>query len=147
MLFPHIGNPTLLLTINTFNRMQVYEFVSDRFVAIHVQHKFEGLLFNRIPGIRKLNWRLVANSSVLWGSKTRANQAVGTGMPLPDGHKPIHFGVLTSRVPYVELGYGIDNIFKVFRIQGTHRLTYLGNTNNGIPVDRFVIKGSASFSF
>lgn len=147
LLFPHIGNPTLLLTINTFNRMQFYEFVSDRFVAIHVQHKFEGLLFNRIPGIRKLNWRLVANADALWGSQTRANQAVETFKPLPDGLKPVHIGSLNGRIPYLELGYGIDNIFKIFRIQGIHRLTYLGNTSNGIPVDRFVIKGSASFSF
>ncbi|MDB5241679.1 MAG: hypothetical protein JWP57_2304 [Spirosoma sp.] len=147
LLFPHIGNPTPLLTINTFNRMRFYEFVSDRFVAIHVQHKFEGLLFNRIPGIRKLNWRLVANADALWGSERAENQAVSTSIPLPDGVKPIHIGALNGRVPYVELGYGIDNIFKIFRIQGIHRLTYLDNINNGLPVDRFVIKGSASFSF
>jgi hypothetical protein len=147
LLFPHVGNPTPLLTINTFNRMQFYEFVSDRFVAVHVQHKFEGLLFNRIPGIRKLNWRLVANADALWGSESRANRSVETYRPLPDGRKPVHIGVLNGRVPYVELGYGIDNIFKIFRIQGIHRLTYLGTTHNGLPVDKFVIKGSASFSF
>jgi hypothetical protein len=147
LLFPHIGNPTPLLTINTFNRMQFYEFVSDRFVAVHVQHKFEGLLFNRIPGIRKLNWRLVANADVLWGSESRANRNVETYKPLPGGVKPVHIGVLNSHIPYVELGYGIDNIFKIFRIQGIHRLTYLGTTHNGLPVDSFVIKGAASFSF
>ena len=147
LLFPHIGNPTPLLTINTFNRMQFYEFVSDRFVAIHVQHKFEGLLFNRIPGIRKLNWRLVANADALWGSETRASQAFNTGKLLPNGHKPTHLGALNGKIPYLELGYGIDNIFKIFRIQGIHRLTYLGNTNNGLPIDRFVIKGSATLSF
>lgn len=147
LLFPHIGNPTPLLTINTFNRMQFYEFVSDRFVAVHIQHKFEGLLFNRIPGIRKLNWRLVANADALWGSQTRANQAIETFKPLPGGLKPIHIGTLNGRIPYLELGYGIDNIFKLFRIQGIHRLTYLNNTNNGLPVNRFAIKVSASFSF
>ncbi|WP_080239215.1 DUF5686 and carboxypeptidase-like regulatory domain-containing protein [Spirosoma rigui] len=147
LLFPHVGNPTPLLTVNTFNRMQFYEFVSDRFVAVHVQHKFEGLLFNRIPGIRKLNWRLVANADALWGSESRANRNVETYKPLPGGTKPVHIGVLNGRVPYVELGYGIDNIFKIFRIQGIHRLTYLGTTHNGMPVDKFVIKGSASFSF
>ncbi|MBC3784163.1 DUF5686 and carboxypeptidase-like regulatory domain-containing protein [Spirosoma utsteinense] len=147
LLFPHVGNPTPLLTINTFNRMQFYEFVSDRFVAIHIQHKFEGLLFNRLPGIRKLNWRLVANADALWGSETRANRAVETFKPMPDGLKPIHIGSLNGRIPYVELGYGIDNIFKIFRIQGIHRLTYLGAGSNGLPIDKFVVKGSASFSF
>jgi hypothetical protein len=146
LLFPHIGNPTPLLTTNTFNRMQFYEFVSDRFVAVHIQHKFEGLLFNRLPGIRKLNWRLVANADVLWGSMSRSNKAVETFKPLPDGFKPVHFGSLDGSKPYLELGYGIDNIFKIFRIQGIHRLTYLEG-HNGLPVDRFVIKGAASISF
>jgi hypothetical protein len=147
LLFPHIGNPTPLLTINTFNRMQFYEFVSDRFVAIHMQHKFEGLLFNRIPLIRKLNWRLVANADALWGNLSKNNQAFETGKPLASGFKPTHFGALNGAKPYLELGYGIDNIFKLFRIQAIHRLTYLEPNRNGIPVDRFVIKGSANFSF
>lgn len=127
--------------------MQFYEFVSDRFAAIHVQHKFEGLFFNRIPGIRKLNWRLIANADALWGSQSRANQTVEMFKPLPNVLKPTHFGVLSGAKPYLEVGYGIDNIFKIFRLQGIHRLTYLGVGRDGIPVDRFVIKGAAPFSF
>ncbi len=147
LLFPHIGNPTPLLTTNTFNRMQFYEFVSDQFVAIHVQHRFEGLLFNRIPGIRKLNWRLVANVDALWGSQSKANQAIETFKPLPGGLKPIHFGALNGAKPYLEVGYGIDNIFKLIRIQAIHRLTYLDAGPNGIPISPFALKASASFSF
>lgn len=147
LLFPHIGNPTPFFSINTFNRMQFYEFTSDRFVAIHVQHKFEGLLFNRIPGIRKLNWRLVANADALWGSQTPANKAVETFKELPNGLKPIHFGALNGATPYLELGYGIDNIFKVLRIQAIHRLTYLDSRPGGQPVAPFIVKAAASFSF
>ena len=147
LLFPHIGNPTPLLANNTFNRMQFYEFVSDRFVAVHIQHKFEGLLFNRIPGIRKLNWRLVANVDALWGSQSKANQEVETYLPLPGGAKPIHFGALNGSKPYVEVGYGIDNIFKLIRVQAIHRLTYLDTPHNGIPISPFALKASASFSF
>ncbi|QJW88924.1 carboxypeptidase-like regulatory domain-containing protein [Spirosoma taeanense] len=147
LLFPHIGNPTPLLTTNTFNRMQFYEFVSDRFVAIHVQHKFEGLVFNRLPGIRKLNWRLVANVDALWGSQSTANRAVETFKPLPGGLKPIHIGALQPGKPYLEIGYGIDNIFKIFRIQAIHRMTYLGAGHDGLPIKPFVLKGAASISF
>ncbi|GAB3889492.1 DUF5686 and carboxypeptidase-like regulatory domain-containing protein [Spirosoma agri] len=147
LLFPHIGNPTPLLTNNTFNRMQFYEFVSDRFVAVHIQHKFEGLLFNRIPGIRKLNWRLVANVDALWGSQSKANQDVESFKPLPGGMRPIHFGALDGSKPYMEVGYGIDNIFKIIRIQAIHRLTYLNVGPNNIPVNPFALKASASFNF
>ena len=147
LLFPHIGNPTPLLTTNTFNRMQFYEFVSDRFVAVHVQHRFEGLLFNRIPGIRKLNWRLVANVDALWGTQSKANQEVASFKLLPGGTRPVHFGTLDPAKPYMEVGYGIDNIFKLIRIQAIHRLNYLDDGPNGIPLNSFALKASASFSF
>jgi hypothetical protein len=147
MLFPHIGNPTPLLTTNTFNRMQFYEFVSDRFVAVHVQHRFEGLLFNRIPGIRKLNWRLIANFDALWGSLSKENQAVSSAKPLPDGGRPVFFGALNGAKPYMEVGYGIDNIFKLIRIQAIHRLDYLDDGPNGIPINSFALKASATISF
>ena len=147
MLFPHIGNPTPLLTTNTFNRMQFYEFVSDRFVAVHIQHRFEGLLFNRIPGIRKLNWRLVANVDALWGSMSKANHAVESVKPLPGGTRPVYFGALDGQKPYMEVGYGIDNIFKLIRIQAIHRLNYLNDGPNGIPLNSFALKASASINF
>ncbi len=147
LLFPHIGNPTPLLTTNTFNRMQFYEFVSDRFVAIHMQHKFEGFLFNRLPGIRKLNWRLVANADMLWGTMSETNQNLESNKPMSNGMRPIRFGHLDPSIPYVELGYGIDNIFKIFRVQAVHRLTYLEPGPNNIPTNRFVIKAAASISF
>ena len=147
LLFPHIGNPTPLLTTNTFNRMQFYEFVSDRFVAVHVQHRFEGLLFNRIPGIRKLNWRLVANVDALWGSMSKANQAVESMKSLPGGVRPVYFGALDGNKPYMEVGYGIDNIFKLIRIQAIHRLNYLDDGPNGIPLNSFALKASATIGF
>jgi hypothetical protein len=147
LLFPHIGNPTPLLTVNTFNRMQFYEFVSDRFVAVHIQHKFEGLLFNRLPLIRKLNWRLIANVDALWGSLSNENKTVDSRKTLPGGTRPIYFGALDGGKPYVEVGYGIDNIFKLIRIQAIHRLNYLNNSPNNIPLSSFALKASASLNF
>lgn len=147
LLFPHIGNPTPLLTTNTFNRMQFYEFVSDRFVAVHMQHRFEGFLFNRLPGIRKLNWRLVANADLLWGGLSQASRDILSNKMLSNGQRLIHFGHLNPSIPYVELGYGIDNIFKVFRVQAVHRLTYLEPGLNNISTSHFGIKAAASISF
>ena len=98
--------------------MNFYEFVSDRFVAVHVQHRFEGLLFNRIPGIRKLNWRLIANVDALWGTQSKANQSLETNKLLPNGQRSVRFGTLDPSIPYMELGYGIDNIFKLIRDSG-----------------------------
>jgi hypothetical protein len=47
--------------------------------------------------------------------------------PTDAQNRPVQgFRPLTN-VPYVEVGYGIDNIFKIFRVDATHRLTYLDN--------------------
>jgi hypothetical protein len=45
------------------------------------------------------------------------------------------FGYLDER-PFVEVGYGIENIFRVGRIDFFHRLTYLDNPD----VSRFHVK-------
>ena len=34
----------------------------------------------------------------------------------------------TNRKPYVELGYGIENIFRFVRVDFIHRVTYLDKT-------------------
>lgn len=142
LLFTHTGNPTFFFAPNTFNRMQFYEFVSDRFMTLHWQHGFDGILFNRIPLIKKLNWRLWGNADVLWGSRREPNRRVDAPQDVRPGVRPTVFGSLDPKIPYVEAGYGISNIFKVLRIQVVHRLNYLGP-----GVDRFVVKGGIEVSF
>ncbi len=142
LLFTHTGNPTFFFVPNTFNRMQFYEFVSDRFVTLHWQHAFDGVLFNRIPLIKKLNWRLWTNADVLWGSRQERTRRVDAPQEVRPGVRPTAFGALDPKIPYIEAGYGISNIFKIVRLQVVHRLNYLGP-----GVDRFVIKGGIEFSF
>ena len=40
--------------------MNYFEFITDRSATLRLDHHFEGLVLNAIPGIRALNWRLVA---------------------------------------------------------------------------------------
>ena len=49
-----------------------------------------------------------------------------------DGSTSLSFSTLDGSTPYIEVGYGIENILKVFRISAFHRLTYTGlpNTND-----------------
>jgi hypothetical protein len=44
-------------------------------------------------------------------------------------------------VPYVELGYGIENIFKFIRVDAIHRVTY----RNRPGVSTFGVKVSTQF--
>jgi hypothetical protein len=54
--------------------------------------------------------------------------------PIPE-IRPYH--VLNPNVPYAEIGYGIENIFKFIRIEVYHRLTYL---NTDYPIDKWGVK-------
>ncbi|WP_229310930.1 DUF5686 and carboxypeptidase-like regulatory domain-containing protein [Larkinella soli] len=132
-----LGNETLFRVENAYNLMNFFEFVSDKYAGVMAEHNFEGLLFNRIPAIRRLKWRFFVTGSVLVGDVSVANTAL---IPSVDeqGRPVLGFQSL-NRVPYVEVGYGIENIFKVLRIDAIHRLTYRNNPN----IATFGIKFSA----
>ncbi len=118
--------------------MDFFEFASDRYVSLRYRHHFEGFLLNKIPLIKKLKWRAVANANVLYGSVSDKNN-LNTPTVGPHGQDLVTFGRLDPSVPYVELGYGIENIFKFFRVDAFHRLTYLDDPGTR----RFGIKVSA----
>ena len=137
-----LGNQTPFYNLNSFNLMNYFEFVTDRSVSLRLDQHFEGLVLNSIPGIRALNWRLVATANLLYGSLSEAN----TRQPrrTPDGRvvQPIPS---LGQLPYVEVGYGVENIFKFIRVDFIHRVTYReqpkiidrdtpGHSNFGIKV-------------
>lgn len=119
----HLGNQTFFYTSVTSNLMDYGEFVSDHFASLRYVQHFEGFLLNRIPLIRHLKWRLTGSANIIYGGLRQANQDLNaefdeaTNETQPIGH--------FTRDPYVELGYGVENIFKVFRVEFVHRLTYL----------------------
>ncbi len=120
----HLGNETLFYTTAAFNTMNFNEFASDRFVSLRYRQSFEGFLFNSIPKVKKLKWRLVGNANVLMGSVSDQN-ILNIPVTTPNGSVLDSFGRLDPKVPYLELGYGIENIFRFFRVDFFHRMTYL----------------------
>ncbi len=121
----HLGNQSPIYTSVTYNLMNYGEFISDRYATLQYQHHFEGFLLNRIPLMRKLKWRLVGTANIIYGSISQANLDINSPIT-PDGEPTLPFGYFDNR-PYVELGYGVENIFKFLRIDFVHRLTYLNN--------------------
>jgi hypothetical protein len=113
----HQGNETYAHDHLSFNMMNYYEFVSDRYVSLWTEHHFQGFFLNHIPLIRKLHWREVISARGVMGA-------------LNDKHQHIlHFpnGLSSLSKPYYEAGFGIENILKLFRIDALWRLTYLDN--------------------
>ena len=120
----HLGNETLFYTTAAFNTMNFNEFASDQYVSLRYRHSFEGFLLNRIPLMKKLKWRAVANGNLLFGS-VRNENVLNVPSLDPAGNPLESFGRLDPTKPYLELGYGIENIFKFFRVDFFHRMTYL----------------------
>jgi len=112
----HEGNQSYWLLTSTFNKLNYFEFISDKYVGGLIENHWEGLLFDRIPLIKKLKWRLVTTGRITYGAiSSRHTQE----MLLPSFTKS--FG----KVPYAEIGFGIENIFKVGRVDLVWRLTHL----------------------
>ncbi|NQW27558.1 MAG: carboxypeptidase-like regulatory domain-containing protein [Flammeovirgaceae bacterium] len=134
----HLGNEKNFYTTVAFNTMNFNEFVSDQYLSLKYRHFFEGFLLNSIPLIRKLKWRAVANANILYGNVSDKNIE---NSPLldPKGNSLNRFGRLEPNKPYVEVGYGIENIIKFFRIDFFHRITYLDNDG----IKPFAVKISA----
>lgn len=126
LLFNHLGNQTYFYNTTSYNLMNYFEFSSDKYISLNYQHNFEGLLFNRIPVMRKLKWRLLATANILKGSLRDENLSI---YPLSDNQNSVLPPIQPlGAMPYIEVGYGIENIFKFIRIDAVHRITYLNNT-------------------
>lgn len=137
LLFIPLGNETSFYVYNAYNLMNFFEFATDRYASAHVEHNFEGLFFNRIPAIKRLKWRTLVTGRIMAGGIRPEN--VRLVAPVNDLGQPVTGFQSLGKVPYIELGYGIDNIFKLFRVDATHRLTYRDNPG----VTPFAIKVSA----
>ncbi len=139
LLKAHIGNESAFYTRAAYNLMNFSEFASSSYVALRYNHFFEGFLLNRIPLMKKLKWRLVATTNILYGNLDSDNVNL---LPLTDqnGDEVEQIGSLSDE-PYVEIGYGVENIFKILRVDFLHRLTYLDNPD----VTKFAVKFSFQF--
>lgn len=137
LLFIPLGNETSFWVYNAYNLMNFFEFATDRYASAHVEHNFEGLFFNRIPAIRRLKWRTLVTGRIMAGGVHADNARMVSPIDA-NGQTVAGFSSL-GRVPYIEFGYGIDNIFKLLRVDATHRLTYRDNPD----ATPFAVKVSA----
>jgi hypothetical protein len=126
LLVLHLGNQSPVYSPITFNLMNYGEFVSDRYASLQYRHYFEGLFFNRIPLIKKLNWRLLATANLIQGAMRQSNRDL-LALEFPDitdiDNLPV--GEFDKNKPYIEVGYGVENIFRFLRVDFVHRLNYL----------------------
>jgi hypothetical protein len=140
-LFIMRGNQSFFSNNLSYNLMDFFEFAADQYASVDYEHQFNGLFFNRIPLIKKLKWREFVNFKGVYGTMSLSNQSL---MPLnnPNITTPSFF---VGGKPYMELGYGIENIFRFVRLDFIHRLTYLDESHPNAKA--FGLKGTAVFRF
>lgn len=104
----------------TFHMMNALEFVTDEYVQLNLTWHLKGLIFNHIPGVKNLKLRELVIFNGIYGNLTdRNNPAKSPGLfVLPEGTEAL------GRMPYMEIGFGIENIFQLFRVAYFYRLTY-----------------------
>lgn len=132
------GNQTFFSIYNTFPQLDFYEFVTDTYTSLHVEHNFNGRIFSRIPFLKKYNLRAVLGLRGVWGELSDENRLLSTtGNPAE-----IILRAPDSRV-YYEYSFGVANIFKILRIDFNFRGNYLDLPD----ARRFGITGSFGFFF
>jgi hypothetical protein len=116
------GNESIIYSDYNYSLMNFYEFVSDQFVHLSYTQRFEGAIFNKIPYVNKLKWRNYMVVKAAYGSMNDANKSI---IPTTDENGSTLSTINTfNKEPYVEVGYGIENIFKIGTIGLVHRLNY-----------------------
>ncbi len=139
MLFNPIGNESPIYVGFAYNLMNYYEFSSDQYAELRYTHSFEGFLLNRVPLLKKMKLRAVISANALMGNLSDRNIAISQFDNDLSGN-PIYPFRQWEAKPYVEVGYGVTNIFKVFSVQAFHRLSYLDEN-----VSKFGVKFRVDF--
>ncbi len=92
--FQHFNGNQILFTFDYLNTFQLapyyrYSNTEEFYTVLHAEHHFNGLLTNKIPLFNKLKWNLVAGTNTFYVNRNNY---------------------------YVEAFAGLENIFKIFRV-------------------------------
>ena len=128
------GNQTYFALYNSFSLLNFYEFVTDTYMAVHLEHNFNGRLFARIPGLRNLNLREIVGIKGVLGSISEENKNLNaSGIPL----------IAPNDEPYWQYSFGVGNIYRFLRLDAHFR----GNYFDMPDARKFGVTASFGFHF
>lgn len=113
----HEGNQGIFRDRTAFSCMNYYEFASDQWLDVFFEHNFMGLFLGKIPLLKELDWREVVSAKMAMGTIRPSNHELSTLEPI---------AVMNDLAgkPYVEVGVGVTNILRLFKVDFNWRLTY-----------------------
>lgn len=96
-----------------YNLLYNSSFVADLYANLHISINGKGVLLSKVPLIKKLQLRESVSFKAFWG-KLLGNHT--NGIQIPDNLRA------PNNEPYMEMGFGITNVFKVLRVEYVTRL-------------------------
>ena len=127
------GNQSPMMTKQTFDLLDYYEFITDQYATLHVEHNFNGRLFSKVPLLRKLNLREIIGARAVIGMVSDKNRAINLS----------EFNYIAPEKPYWEYHAGVGNIFKLVRVDFIFR----GNYKDTPDATLFTVKAGINFEF
>jgi hypothetical protein len=131
------GNEMYYYNRYAFNLMNRFEYVADAFAGFSVEHNIGSGLFRYIPLTRKLKFRQFYSVKGVTGNINDENKKLNFV-----GNYP--YKSLDNKM-YWELSTGVDNIFKLFRVDFVWRV--LTEKDPKIQTSNFGVFGSFRISF
>ena len=136
-------NANLSYTIQpeSYSLLNPMEFANDQYASVDFTYFGNGILFNRLPLLKKLKIREAVTFKGFMGSLSDRNN--------PEKNSDIYqFPVdahprMMSSTPYMEIGAGLDNILTFLRVDYVWRLTYRDTPG----CDKSGVRVSLHFSF
>lgn len=145
-------NANLSYTIQpeSFALLNPLEFINDSYVSWDLTYWANGAILNYIPLVKRLKLREVVAFRGWWGRLSRHNDP---RLPQADGEPPMLLfpaeaaATPMGRTPYMEISAGIDNLFKVLRVDYVWRLTYRHPAFQPLPVSRSGVRIALHVTF
>ena len=134
----HEGNQSYWLMTDAFNKMDYFEFISDRYVTALLENHWDGLFLDRLRFMKKLSLRLVTTARIAFGEIDDRHQSE---MLIPEYTKDF------KNTPYVEVAIGIENILTVGRVDVFWRLTHTDPALKVTDLTNFGIRARYAINF
>lgn len=108
------GNQSYLYDSYRFTLMNSHQYAADRYFTLHADWNGMGALFNLIPGVRFLHLRELVECKIACGGMSKGHLYADD--------------MQTLNIPYVEVGVGIGNIFRLIDVYSIWRVTHRSDT-------------------
>lgn len=106
------GNETIGLYIYDFNLLNYMEYIHDKYLHAYLEYHLNGFVFNRMPLLKSSGLREVISAKSIVGSLSNKHQEI-VEFPLT---------MVNMKHPYLEIGAGVENLFRFFRVEGIWRV-------------------------